>query len=79
MTNEELKKEDKIALAEAYRVYELLSGPEQERVPRDFVETLLNYGDLTLVKPLDPNKNLEEQNLSKRGMYLVMYMCTLVE
>lgn len=76
MTYEELKKEDKLALAEAYRVYEMLSGPEQEKIPRDFVNILLNYGDLTLVKPLDPNKDLSEQNLSKRGLYIVMYMCT---
>ena len=76
MTFEELKNEDKLALAEAYRVYEMLSGPEQEKIPEEFVNVLLNYGDLSLVKPLDPSKELSEQNISKRGMYLVMYMCT---
>ena len=79
MTYEQLKNEDKVALAEAYRVYELLSGPEQEKIPEDFVDALLYFGDLRMVKPLDPNKPLEEQNLSKRGLYMVMYMCTLVE
>lgn len=76
MNYEELKNEDKLALAEAYRVYELLDGPDKEKIPEEFVETLLSYGDLSLVKPLDPAKSLEEQNLSKRGLYLVMYMCT---
>ena len=76
MTNEELQKEDKLALAEAYRVYELLDGPDQEKITKEFVNTLFNYGDLSLVKPLDPAKPLNEQGLSKRGLYLVMYMCT---
>lgn len=76
MTYEELKNEDKLALAEAYRVYEILSGPEQELIPEEFVDTLLSYGDLSLIGPLDPSKSLKEQNLSKRGLYLVMYMCT---
>lgn len=76
MDYEKLKNEDKLALAEAYRVYELLSGPEQEKIPEEFVNILLNYGDLSLIGPLDPNKDLENQNLSKRGLYLVMYMCT---
>ena len=54
----------------------MLTGPEQEKVPNEFVKALLHYGDLSLVKPLDHTKALREQNLSERGMYLAMYMCT---
>ena len=76
MNDKELKEEDKLALAEAYRVYELLEDTEKEKIPEEFVQAMLNYGDLSLVKPLDASKPLEEQNLSKRGLYWVMYMCT---
>jgi len=74
---EDLKKEDKIALAETYRVFELLNGPSKERIPREFVEILLDYGDLNAVPPFDAEKSLKDFNLSKRGKYLIMYMCTL--
>ena len=77
MTFEELKNEDKLALTEAYRIYEILNDEDKEQIPKDFVEILLNYSDLSLVSPLDPSKSLKEFNLSKRGQYLVMYMCTL--
>ncbi len=76
MDKEKWTKEDRIALAEAYRVYELFEDTEKEKIPQEFVQTLLEYGDLSLVKPLDASKRIEEQNLSKRGLYLVMYMCT---
>lgn len=76
MTIEELKKEDKLALAEAYRVFEILRPEEKEMIPKEFVNTLLDYADLSLVKPLDPTKKLKDQNLSKQGLYIVMYMCT---
>lgn len=79
MTIEELEKEDKLALAEAYRVYELLSDSEKQKVPQDFVDTLLYFGDLRLVKPLDPSKKLADMNLSERGLYITMYMCTLAK
>lgn len=72
-----LNLKDKRALAEAYRVYEILKGPDKDKIPYEFVEMLLYYGDFRLVPPLDPEKSLEEQNISKNGMYLVMYMCTL--
>lgn len=77
MTYDDLKLEDSLALAEAYRVYELLNDEDKERIPEKFVEILFSYGDLSLVGPLDPSKSLKEFNLSKRGRYLVMYMCTL--
>lgn len=74
--SEALNKEDQLALAEAYRFYEILSGPEQEKIPEKFVNALISYGDLNLKGPLNPLKSLEEQNLSKKGLYLIMYMCT---
>lgn len=77
MIYEELKQEDKLALAETYRVYELLSPEEKEQIPDDFVEVLLDYGDLSLVPPFDPLKSLKDFNISKRGQYLILYMCTL--
>lgn len=77
MAYEDLKNEDKLALAEAYRVYELLNDEDKEQIPEEFIEMLLNNGDLSLVKPLDTSKSLKDFNLSKRGQYLVMYMCTL--
>ena len=77
MAYEDLKNEDKLALAEAYRVYELLNDEDKEQIPEEFVEMLLYNGDLSLVKPLDPAKSLKDFNLSKKGQYLVMYMCTL--
>ena len=39
MTFEELKNEDKLALAEAYRVYELLRPEEKELIPKKIVDT----------------------------------------
>ena len=44
--SEALNKEDQLALAEAYRFYEILSGPEQEKIPEKFVNALISYGDL---------------------------------
>lgn len=79
MTIEELKNEDKLALAEAYRVYELLRPEEKELIPKKFVDTLLDYGDLSLVNRLDSSKSLKDLNLSKLGLYIVMYMCTLAK
>lgn len=79
MKFENLTQEDKIALAETYRVYELLEDTEKERIPEEFVEMIFNYGDLSLVPPLDSEKKLIDFNLSKQGKYLVMYMCTLYE
>lgn len=72
-----LEKEDRLALAETYRVYELLAPEEREQIPDEFVQMLINYGDLSLVPRLDPTKSLKDFNLSKRGQYLVLYMCTL--
>ena len=76
MAYQNLEQEDKLALAEAYRIYEILSGFDKDKIPTKFVETMLKYGDLRLVKPLDPSKSLKEQNISKKGMYLALYMCT---
>lgn len=77
MNFKDLNMEDKLAFAEAYRVYEILNGPDKDRIPSEFVDALLYYGDLRLVGPLNPEKSLKEQNISKLGMYIVMYMCTL--
>ncbi len=76
MNFSELRTEDKLALAEAYRVYEILEGADKDKIPQEFVDSLLYYGDLRLVGPLDPEKSLKEQNISRLGMYIVMYMCT---
>ncbi|MBO5142455.1 MAG: hypothetical protein J6C46_05580 [Clostridia bacterium] len=76
MSYSEINIDDKLALAEAYRVYEMLNGSEQEKIPSEFVDLLLTHGDLSLIGPLDSQKSLEEQNISKYGKYLIMYMCT---
>ena len=78
MNFSELRAEDKLALAEAYRVYEILEGADKDKIPEEFVDSLLYYGDLRLVGQLDPKKTLKEQNISRLGMYIVMYMCTLM-
>lgn len=69
--------EDRIALAEAYRVYELLEDTEKEKIPPAFVGRLFDYGALDLVPPFDPTKTLKDFQLSERGKYIVLYMCSL--
>jgi hypothetical protein len=76
MEKEILEIKDTIAMAEAYRVYELMEDHEKEKIPQDFVNRLLYYGDFKKVGPFSSMKEVEEGNISKEGMYLVMYMCT---
>ena len=76
MSKEILEVKDTIAMAEAYRVYELLNDEDKEKIPEDFVNRLLYYGDFKSVKPFSSMEELEKGNISKEGLYLVMYMCT---
>ena len=68
--------EDKVAMAEAYRVYELFQDEEKEKIPDNFVETLLYFGDFKKVKPFANVEEMKNANLSLKGKYLLMYMCT---
>jgi hypothetical protein len=77
MDKSNITDEDRIAMADAYRVYELLSLEEQQDVPEDFINTLLYYGDFKNATPINSvEEALKEGRLSKKAMYLIMYMCT---
>jgi len=76
MNENALNIDDKIAMAEAYRVYELLSPEDQGKIPEDFVNRLLYYGDFKKVKPYSSMEDIENGNISRNGLFLVMYMCT---
>ncbi len=68
--------EDRIAMAEAYRVYELLEDKDKEKIPTHFVETLVYYGDFKKVLPFENEKDYENYEMSPKGKHLLMYMCT---
>ncbi len=71
-----LKEEDRIAMAEAYRAFEMLDENEKEKVPADFIDNLLAEGDFLSVKPFKTRKEVEEYPFTKKAWYLIMYMCT---
>ena len=72
----DIKEDDKIAMAEAYRVYEFFQDEEKEKIPEDFVETLLYFGDFKKVPPFKNLQEMKEAKLSQKAKYLLMYMCT---
>ena len=76
MKAKELTKEDKIALAEAYRFYQMLIYDDQQKIPQDFIEFLKNNGDLDSVKPFESKEDALNAKLSQKANYLIMYMCT---
>ena len=71
-----IKDDDKIAMAEAYRVYELFQDEEKEKIPEDFIETLLYFGDFKKVPPFASLDEMKKAQLSQKAKYLLMYMCT---
>ena len=71
-----IEDEDKIAMAEAYRTYEMLDEFDQRKIPVDFVETMLRYGDLMSVQPFKNKEEFDNYSFSQKGKYLLMYMCT---
>ena len=71
-----LDAEDKVAMAEAYRVYEMLDEYDQLKIPQNFIETIHRFGDLVNVKPFDSKKEFDDYKFSEKGKYLLMYMCT---
>ena len=66
----------RINMAQAYRVYELLTPEERANIPSEFIDTLVFYGDFDSVKPFTSKKDMLDYNLSDKALYLVMYMCT---
>ena len=76
MEEQKITDVDKIAMAEAYRVYQLLPLDEQAKIPEDFVDRLVLYVDFKKVKPFKNKEEMMSYNLSDEAMYLIMYMCT---
>ena len=72
----ELLDEDRIAMAEAYRAFEMLDEIDKEKVPADFIDNLLSEGDFSSVKPFKTKKEVDEYEFSTKAWYLIMYMCT---
>ncbi|MBR3280343.1 MAG: hypothetical protein IKI57_00655 [Clostridia bacterium] len=66
----------RINMAQAYRVYEMLTPEERAKIPSEFIDTLVYYGDFDSVKPFSSKKDMLDYKLSDKAMYLVMYMCT---
>jgi len=71
-----LLEEDRIAMAEAYRAFEMLDENDKEKVPVDFIDTLLDEGDFSKVKAFETKEEVDEYPFSKKAWYLIMYMCT---
>ncbi len=71
-----LTDEDRVAMAEAYRTFEILDEIDQSKIPEDFVETLLKFGDINSVKPFESIDDFDKYQFSQKGKYLLMYMCT---
>ena len=67
---------DKLAMAEAYRLYETLPIENQNRIPSDFINTLLALGDLKSVKRFETRQEIDDYKFSEKAKYLIMYMCT---
>ena len=76
MKIEEITPEDKIAMAQAYRFYQMLDCCDQEKIPSDFIETLETFGDFEKVSPFKSAEEALKANLSDKANYLIMYMCT---
>ena len=75
-TEGEFLEEDRIAMAEAYRAFEMLDENEREKVPADFIDTLLYYGDFTKVKKFKSAEEVDNYDFSRKAWYLILYMCT---
>ena len=73
---EGLEEEDKIAMAEAYRLYECLPIEDKRKIPAKFVDTIFTLGDLETVKRFENRQEINEYKFSEKGKYLLMYMCT---
>ena len=76
MNIEEVTSEDKVAMAQAYRFYQMLDCSDQDKIPKDFVDMLETFGDFEKVEPF---KNVDEalkSNLNEKANFLIMYMCT---
>lgn len=71
-----VEKEDKIAMAEAYRLYECLPLEDKKKIPQDFVETILTLGDFDSVKKFENRQEIDDYQFTEKGKYLIMYMCT---
>ena len=76
MPAEELLEEDRIAMAEAYRAFEMLDEYDKDKVPADFVDTLLSEGDFSKVRRFHSKEEVDNYNFSRKAWYLIMYMCT---
>jgi len=75
-TDFSISKDDRIAMAEAYRVYEILEPQEKMKVPPYFVNSLLKFADLSVVPPFEEKDSFSIDKLTQKGKYIVMYMCT---
>ncbi len=71
-----INEEDRIAMAETYRIYQFLNDEEKNKIPHEFIETLVRFGDFLRVKPYGSKKEISMHNISQKARYLVMYMCT---
>ncbi len=76
MNIKDIASEDRIGFAEAYRVYETMLPEEKEKIPQDFIDRLVEYADFDSVKPFESKDEVLNYDFSKKGLYLIMYMCT---
>ncbi len=74
--DESVTDEDRIAMAQAYRAYELLTKEDKLKIPKTFVDTLLDFGNFKEVKPFKDKSEMTISDLSTKAKYLLMYMCT---
>ncbi len=74
--DETITDEDRIAMAQVYRVYQLLTRDDKAKIPQEFVETLLEHGNFKEVKPFKDKSEINMTAFSQKAKYLLMYLCT---
>jgi hypothetical protein len=74
--NDELTYEDRVAMAEAYRVYQMLSCREKAKIPSKFISFIEQNAELGAVKPFKSKSDALKAFISEKANYLLLYMCT---
>ncbi len=74
--NKELTYEDRVAMAEAYRVYQMLSNRDKAKIPSKFISFIEQNAELGAVKPFKTKSEALKAFISEKANFILMYMCT---
>ena len=73
---EALSYEDRVAMAEAYRVYQMLSFEEKAKIPSDFISFIEENAELGAIEPFKTKTDALKAFVSEKANFILMYMCT---